>query len=277
MKHKHNKMKNIAILYECATREIAVLLQKEEKETAKQIAKVLTSSLRKTELGEELRLYKDLTETTDLDKDTAKTLLNESIVHFGELNEEKKEKQRVSMVSALSKINKKMFGNFVPNYRQLATIYQLFNKTATPKNKMLLENEMVESLSSTTEQLNEQQLQPIDALVYKNFVKRFNEKYNNKLNENQAKLIQLFTFSVKDKEIPLKNFINEELPRLKESVENFSKTSANDKIKENAKNILSVIEGYKNKQTLKEKDILKVLQLQELEKEINDNVSNHQS
>ena len=43
-------------------------------------------------------------------------------------------------------IDSNVFGNFVPNYKTLATIDQIFNLKIDPKSRVILENEIIEKM-----------------------------------------------------------------------------------------------------------------------------------
>ena len=62
-------------------------------------------------------------------------------------------------------------------------------------------------------------LKPIDNLTYKSFVKAFNEKYDNSLLSEQKDLLKVYINSFTDNGIDLKIFLNEEISRLKDIIE----------------------------------------------------------
>ena len=55
----------------------------------------------------------------------------------------------------------------------------------------------------------------IDKTVYKLFVNKFNEKYNNQLLPEQKQLLNYYVSSFADNALSLKIFLNEEVGRLK--------------------------------------------------------------
>ena len=94
-------------------------------------------------------------------------------------------------------INKKLtpslFDNFVPNYKTLATISQLFSLGVTPKNRVVLEQLIVENMSNSNE-LSDNNAD-VDSLVVESFVKKFNEIDD----DNQLKIIdETFAKMTKD-------------------------------------------------------------------------------
>ena len=65
---------------------------------------------------------------------------------------------------------------------------------------------------------NVQEMQPVDNLVYNVFVKKFNEKYGDLL-EEQKDLLYKYIFSFADDGFGLKISINEEISRMKEIID----------------------------------------------------------
>ena len=70
----------------------------------------------------------------------------------------------------------------------------------------------------TAEEQDKELMRPIDTLTYKTFVKKFNEKYATSLLESQKELLNRYVTSFADNGLELKVFLNEEIPRLLESV-----------------------------------------------------------
>ena len=56
-----------------------------------------------------------------------------------------------------------MFGNFVPNYKSLASIAQMFSQKMSPKNSVILENQIIKNM--TLPQDKQESLQPIDKIL----------------------------------------------------------------------------------------------------------------
>ena len=68
-------------------------------------------------------------------------------------------------------LSRSVFSNFVSNYKSLATIYQIFNDETPTKSRVLLEENILQKL--TTERTKEtEKMKPIDNIVYKQFTNR---------------------------------------------------------------------------------------------------------
>ena len=74
---------------------------------------------------------------------------------------------------------------------------------------MLLEKKLLESAKNKKIDNEPNSKQPIDNLVYKSFVKNFNKKYFDKLNESQKSLMTKFVTSFADGGLELKMFLNQ--------------------------------------------------------------------
>jgi TRAP-type mannitol/chloroaromatic compound transport system substrate-binding protein len=111
---------------------------------------------------------------------------------------------------------------------------------------------------------------PIDNIVYKTFVKKFNDQYNGKLLEGQEKLLSKYIASFHDNGIELKIFLNEELYRIKGVLNTALATdeiSKDDTLRENTNKILRIVDSYKTVELTPEK-IQEILKIQSLVEEL---------
>ena len=123
---------------------------------------------------------------------------------------------------------------------------------------------------TSIDKLNENVLQPIDNIVYKTFVSKFNEKYSGSLISEQKELLNKYIVSFVDNGIDLKLFMNEEINRLKNELNNsFTNENISSDVEmiEKTKNVLNLLESFKEKQ-IDDKMLMKVLKIQDLVKEI---------
>ena len=156
-KIKHNKKRNTAFLYETLVREIAKsVINKEPKRNDFIISVIKEHFTSGTELAKELELYKALTETKDLDLYTAEKLIQESKFAYKKINKKKLFIEQSKLISKINRnLSRDIFSNFVPNYKSLATISQIFNDNVSVKNKVLLEKEVLKRLTFTEEEFNQ--------------------------------------------------------------------------------------------------------------------------
>ena len=271
-KTRHNKKRNTAFIYEALIRELTKCVVAKDKQRKGIIVSLVKEHFAVgTALRRELDLYKALYETKNLDRPTSEKLLYEVKRSHDFLNREDIFKEQTAIINKINKtLSKNVFANFVPNYKDLATISQILNPDVSVKHRVLLESALIDSLSMSLASEKEE-MAPIDNLVYKTFVKKFNEQYNGKLLEGQERLLSKYIASFHDDGIELKIFLNEELYRLRSILNASFKAEAlgNNKIlRENTTKVLGVLNSYRETE-VDDKMIQQVLKIQSLVGELN--------
>jgi len=126
----------------------------------------------------------------------------------------------VSQSDLIADVNKELtpevFNNFVPNYKTLASIAQMFSDKSSPKSAVILENNIINNMILPEDK--QDTLEPIDNLVLNSFINKFNDKYKEGLLENQKTLLNHYITSFTDNGLGLKMFLNSEIARLKEEL-----------------------------------------------------------
>ena len=274
-KLKHNKKRNTAFLYESLVRELTMAVVEKSAKRKDIVISVLKEYFNKSSiLAKELSFYKAVVETKNLDIYTAEKMLIESKRGYSSLDKKQIFTEQSRLISA---INKKLpdtfFSNFVPNYRSLATIYQIFNAQEDQlpvKTSVLLEKTILERMTlKKVKQNTTKEMVPVDNLVYKSFTKKFNSEYTNLLKEQQE-LLNKYIISFSDSGLELKLFLNEELGRLKQIInDSFNKSLMKDdrNMVKKAKDVLSLMENYKQS-PIDKKMLKQVLKIQELAEEL---------
>lgn len=276
MKLKHNKRRNTAFLYEVLVRELVKSAMKKDdfrKKTTLEIMKRFFSA--EAPLGKELKVYKALYETTNLSTVDAERLLNEAKRTFfgtGFVNQEEAYEEQSKLIATVNKkLSPSVFSNFLPNYKALATIQQIFSKDISIPSRIMLERKILDDLSSSKliVEKKEDKLK-VNELAIKTAIKMFNKKYEN-MNENQKVLISKFVTKREESEPELRIFVAEELNRIKNKISSSLtiKEFQEDLImKEKARKTLTLIEEVL-KNDIDEQEVSLILKLQELEKELN--------
>ncbi len=274
MKLKHNKKRNTAFLFETLVRELTRSAIRKDSSTREKVVNIIKESFDKNSLlHKELELYRTLCETRGVSKDIAEKLLQECKNQYKELDKKKIFSEQGATISKINKnLNKEFFNTFVPNYKDLATVYQIFNSQMSPATRVLLEDTVVKAMTDKSAEKEEKTIQA-DNLVIKNFIKKFNGKYGDTLSENQSKLLKSYVMSFSDNAVSLKSFLNEEIARLRTSLEE-SKTreeikSDSDMI-EKTDRVLKSLDNFKNTKITKE-SLSHILNIQNLVREIEDN------
>ena len=170
----------------------------------------------------------------------------------------------------INKINETLgpdiYKTFVPNYKSLATISQLFSDALTVQDRVLLENKIIEKMMDAPDRA--ETLKPQDDLVIAAFQKRFNQKYDSLLPE-QKEVLKHYVLSFGDEEANFKVFMAHTLQGIREEIQNslhYSEVSEDPQMVENTQQVLKRLESY-DVNNLTTKDILKVVKMQQLVKE----------
>ena len=266
---RHNKKRNTAFIYEALVREIvkqSVAKNNEKRNAAIQIMKEAFAP--KTELRRELDLYKTLMDNNNLQEKIAEKILMETKTQHSKVNQEQLFKEQSITISKINKqLSKEVFNNFVPNYKYLATLSQIFGSSEGPKTKVLLETQVVERLTSNPAEKT--QTPQVSTLVVKTFTKRFNDSYSTLL-ESQKQLLSNYISSFADNGLEFNFYLSEEIGRLKEvvqSAQTLEESQKDETIKENLSKVHDILASI-NREPINKNTIYKVLQVQELEKEI---------
>jgi hypothetical protein len=270
MKFKHNKKRNTAFIFEALIKEMVKAVMDKDLQKKEMIASLIKESFNKNSvLGQELELYRSLTDIDSMPPHMAEKIIYESKVKYNSLNKQQVFDEQSTVIKKINKsLGKDVFNNFVPQYKSLATIYQLFNSSdLSPKKKVLLEESIINHLSSKNSKIENKV--PGDKLVFNSFIKRFNDEYSGKLRTEQRDLLNKFITSFSDNGLELKIFLNEEICRLREVVENFSTNVKKEDtiLVEKANRTLNVIDDFRN-QEINTKLIKSILKIQDLANEI---------
>jgi hypothetical protein len=272
VKTKHNKKRNTAFLYEVIVREItSAVLQKNEKQK-KFLVKVCKNFFSRGQvLKKELDLYSAIHESYEVSNDIAQKILNEAKLQYEFLDKKQIFNEQTKLINILNKIsNGSMFNTFISDYKNLATISQIFNNSVPVKEKVLLEAHIVNKMMSTPENAEKDKLATLDSLTYNLFVKKFNEQYSSSLLSEQKELLTKYVMSFADGGIEFKLYLNEEIERIKNSL----KTSLQEKqitedrfLKDKTVMVLGRVENYKQKD-IDNSLIEEVMKIQSLIKEM---------
>ena len=273
-KTKHNKKRNTAFLYEALVREMTKAVVSQDKERKNNIVDILKESFSSNKvLGKELRLYQTILESSDLDDVTAEKLLYKIREAYSELDEQEVYDAQSTVINRINKeIGSDVYNNFVPNYKSIATVSQLFGADSTAvgiKRGVLLEQQVLKTLTANTIKESKTEMKPIDNIVFKTFTSKFNETYGDDLLSEQKELLNRYILSFSS-DIDMKIYLNEELGRLHGALQ---QALATDEIKsdktmtESTNSVINMIEEFRD--TPVDKSLVeKVLKIQNLVHEI---------
>lgn len=268
---KHNKKRNTAFLYETLIKELTKSVVEKDIDKKEKLNSLIKECFSKGSiLFKELSLYRALYETENLESKTAEKLLEEvKKIHFSLDKEKLFESQSVLIKKMNMILSKGVYSNFVPNYKNLATIYQVFNEETPIKKRILMEEGIIKSLTGKSSDTKDE-MKPIDNIVYSSFVEKFNKEYIDKLLPEQKNLLNKYITSFMDNGLELKVYLNEEIGNLKNELKNsisIQEISSDPEMTEKTNRVLQMLEEFKTVQVDKLM-VQKVLKIQNLIQEI---------
>lgn len=252
MRLKHNKKRNTAFVYEALVRELTESVVKNNKNKQNKIVRIIREHFKTSSvLKKELELYRSIYETREMDANIAEKVISQVKKDHDSLDKKTLFQEQSALINKINRtLSNKVYNNFVPNYKTIASVYSIFQDALPAKDRVLLEQNILEQMSTTSENEPIKTQEPIDNLTYNTFVKTFNKEYDKVLNENQKALLGSYVSSFEDNGVDFKIFLNEEIGRLKEELSAASETDQflNDKIlKEKLETVYTILDKTKEK------------------------------
>tara|TARA_B100000035_G_scaffold38298_2_gene28835 strand:- start:6346 stop:7176 length:831 start_codon:yes stop_codon:yes gene_type:complete len=273
MKFKHNKKRNTAFLFEALIKEMAKSVVNNDEERQSKIARIIKRHFQKRGvLYKDLQTYKTIMNLREAEETFAKRILSEVRRDRDKLNTQRIFSEQSKLIKKINvELGQDVYANFVPNYKTMATIGQLFSDSTATEEKIILEDRILEEVTKAETKTEKEIMEHIDSIAYKTFTNKFNKTYAGKLHEEQQKVVSRYIFSVSDNGTSLKTYLNEEIERLRTEV---SQSLESEEIKsdelmlEKAGKVLQFLDSLKET-PLDERTIKKIMQVQELVREVN--------
>jgi hypothetical protein len=279
MKLKHNKLKNTAIIFELLTQKLTSEIISEQKPVAVNLIKRYFYG---TELAKEYSLYESIINSTNLGETQANLTLNEVEKCYIKIDKKLLSKEKYNLINEIIKVYdaNDFFKARVNNYKLFGTISNIFESysnnaydiTDIIKNKTTL----LEHLQSTP--IIEEKSQFIDEyskldeiqrnLVFKKVVKKFNDNFASKLNENQKSVLSDYLVSISSSP-KLTESINTRINQLHKTFTKLTKKVEDQVTLVQLNEIISVLKPFGSNYIIKESDIERILYYYELESELN--------
>ena len=275
-RYRHNKKRNTAFLFEALIKEMAKCVLSKDTQRQVAVAQIIKKHYAKdTALYQELQLYRAINETKEVTQDVARRIIIEARHQASKLNSKKIFNEQSDLIRKINhSLGSDVYANFVPNYKNLASIAQLFSDATTVKKTVLLEDTLMETMIAKPVEAAEQKtMEPIDNLVYKTFATKFNEQYSGHLQDEQREVLTRFVYSISDNGISLKSYLNEEVDRLREAVKRsyeLDEIKKDERMLGNARRVVEYLDSL-HKTPLTETEIKKILKIQELVREVAEN------
>jgi len=238
---KHNKKRNVGIIYELLLRYVSTALIEGRMSDVKKATRIIETRFRKgTELYKEFRLFNALAQTTASDTHIVASILSEakSAARSCDIQRLNKEKSDLIRDINYKLSNKSFYYSTIQNYRDLATIQIMLNewrkkKIANVQKLIEFEQKVGELLLRDKSTLTlEEEIDRINAgnsseLIIKIMTEKINTKYGKDLNESQKEIIRNYAiYSQSDKE-GFQNYLLKKKKEASSILENFEEVESN--------------------------------------------------
>jgi hypothetical protein len=194
---KHNKKRNVGIIYELLLRFISNSLVEGDKKRAQKALTIIEKRFNKnTELYKEFRLFNALAKTTASGSHIAAAILNETKSAIKRTNSKKLKIEKSRLIKDINYIlnDSNFYYRKVPDYKTYAIIHNLFEEWKKEDKSNLTdmfhyENVITEWLLSEKRELVKQSNIEADNLIFNIMTKKLNERYS-KFNNEQKQILQ---------------------------------------------------------------------------------------
>lgn len=275
---KHSKKRNSILLYEFLIRHISKCLLEDKKDEANKTLLISKKFFSEgSPLRAELKLFQSVLSSNVKSKDAAFKIVEYACKSAALMNSRMLDEQKSKLIKEINyNLNQDVYNYKVPNYTTCASLQVLFNDSRERKqkineiDKIKLKDNIV-SVLSENKKVEQVKVNPTyNNAVYSIIVNKFNEKYKNKLTENQKKVVlQYTTFLISENKNEFMNFLKNESNRVFSKIVNIKdKQILEDK--ELTKRLKECAENYKEiiKKPINEEFIVEFLKYVQLVDEI---------
>ena len=280
MKLKHNKFKNTGILFELLTRQITADIMSNKESAAVGIVKKYFS---RGELAKEYKLYQTLTKVTSLSEAKAEGIVTSTIKLAERLNRSSLRKEKYNLIKEIKEIYdlEEFFKAKIYNYKAHAAIYNLIEahiSTEFIDPSFVVDNKITLLEFLTKQGINKDKIEDQVMLEYasqdkttrtlisKIMIEKFNEKYS-KLLPEQREVLKTYINKISNT-VSLREYVNKSFEDIKKTLTELSVKVADQRTQIKLKELQSIIKPLDKNESVKDEDILNLLQFHELIHEI---------
>ena len=206
---KHNKKRNVGIIYELMLRHISEKLIEGKQNDAQCALNIIEKSFNAdTEIYREFRLFNALANSTVSTPSVAATILSEARSAARRIDRERLDREKSVLIKEINyNLNDKNFyKRQVPNYREYASIQNLLNSWRLGDQGDLtktvqLESNLVDHLlreKNDSSDISDHVTPDVDSLVVKILSEKFNKKFGKSLSEEQKQIVRTYVFSIEN-------------------------------------------------------------------------------
>jgi hypothetical protein len=274
---KHNKYRNTGILFELLVRKItADTMSNQDSKAVSLIKKYFVN----TELSKENKLYQSISRVQNISEAKAESIISTILEINKSLNQVKLSKEKFNLIKEI-KANfdiDDFFKAKISNYKLLSSTYTLLEANLFPSHHI---DTIISSKMNILEHIAQSQLikeiQPtvsefelLDkgtrALVYKLMLEKFNTKFE-VLSDDQKDVLKEYINNISNT-TNLKKYVDVKFTSLKESLLKLLPKIEDATIKIKVNETINLINPILESKTLKDDNIIALLQYQELHSEL---------
>ena len=274
---KHNKYKNTGILFELLVRKItADTMTSQDSKAVSLIKKYFVN----TELAKENKLYQALSKTQNISEAKAESIISTILEINKSLNQVKLAKEKYNLIKEI-KSNfdiDDFFKAKINNYKLLSSTYTLLEANLFPSHHIdtiltskinILEHiaqlQLVKEIQPTVSEF-ETLDKGTRALVYKIMLEKFNTRFET-LSDDQKDVLKEYINNISNT-TNLKKYVDTKFTSLKESLLKLLPKIEDSTIKIKVNETINLINPILESKTLKDDNIIALLQYQELHSEL---------
>jgi len=276
MRNKHNKKRNVAFIYEALTLTITESIINKNSERKSHAMGIIKEFFQDTEISKEHDIYRSILGCKGIEKPIAEKIIAEAKRQHDALDKQKLFSEQTALIKMINKnLDTEVFSTFVPSYKSLATISQMFSVDVSIRDRVLLEGKVIEEMVNEGKR-EEKKLEQIDELVMNKFLEKFNTKYSDVLSENQRTLLTKYISSFSDNGLELKAYLNEEIGEIKNKIDELTKDEevCDSQMKKSVDRVIEILESHSNK-PIDEEMLKDILKFQDLVKEMENHDNQH--
>ena len=280
MKLKHNKFKNTGILFELLTRQITADIMSNKESVAVDIVKRYFS---RGEIAKEYKLYQTLTKVASLSEAKAETVINSTIKLSERINRTALRKEKYNLIKEIKENYdlEEFFKAKIHNYKAHAAIYNLIEAHVSLEfidPSFVVDNKVTLLESLTKQEIDKDKIEnqvmleyanqdkATRALISKIMIEKFNEKYSNLLPE-QRDVLRTYINNISNT-VSLREYVNNSFETIKTTLTELKDKVADQRTQIKLNELVSIIKPIEKTDSVKDEDILNLLQFHELVHEI---------
>jgi hypothetical protein len=280
MKLKHNKFKNTGILFELLTRQITADIMSNRESSAVNIVKNYFS---RGEIAKEYKLYQALTKAASLSETKAETVINSTIKLSERINRTALRKEKYNLIKEIKETYdlEEFFKAKIHNYKAHAAIYNLIeahislefiDPSFVVDNKVTLLEFLTKQEVDKDKVENQVMLEYSNqdkttrALISKIMIEKFNEKYADLLPE-QRDVLRTYINNISNT-VSLREYVNTSFESIKTTLTELKDKVSDQRTQIKLNELVSIIKPIDKSDSVKDEDILNLLQFHELVHEI---------